>query len=168
MKDNVNKREILDKIIPIIENMTNQQGLIPLEVDFLKESGKWYLRIFIFRYGKPISHKDCEELTRRLDEYLDQLIPVPYYLEVSSPGTERKLKSTREYNIFKGKKVEIKLKQPLEDNMKIFVAELIEYLPESGLNVRVIENNADAASRKIINIDEKNISSVKLKAEYKI
>lgn len=162
MKNDVNKKEIIDKITPIIEAMTIQLGLILLETDFIKEAGKWYLRIFIYRHEQPISHKDCENLTRNLDEYLDQLIPVPYYLEVSSPGTERKLKSNREYNIFKGKRVEIKLKQPSEDNIKAFVAELIEYSCETGLRVRVIENS------KVININEKNISSVKLKAEYKI
>ena len=33
---------------------------------------------------------------------MDELIPVKYYLEVSSPGLERKFKSDKEFLIFKG------------------------------------------------------------------
>ena len=32
-----------------------------------------------------------------VDDFLDELIPVKYYLEVSSPGLDRKFKTEKEY-----------------------------------------------------------------------
>lgn len=161
MKEPVNKKNIQEKINPVIEKVASHLGLIPLEINFAKESGKWHLKIFIYSPEHSISHKDCEDLTRNLSDYLDQLIPVHYYLEVSSPGTERKLRSPKEYVIFKGKKVEIKLKQPVED-LKVFEAKIIDYGTESGLQLKIL--NSD----KTLNVSPDNISSIKLKPEYSI
>jgi ribosome maturation factor RimP len=158
----IDKRDILNKITPVLEKVAYQLGLIPLEINFLKESGKWHVIVYIYSQDHQISHKDCEDYTNGVSEYLDQLIPVHYYLEVSSPGTERKLKSPFEYNLFKGKRVNIKLKQPIEDNLKVFTAKIIEYKPESGLKVQLTDTD------KIVEIDNKNISQIKLKPEYKI
>ena len=57
---------------------------------------------------------------------MDELIPFKYYLEVSSPGLERRLKSTKEYLIFKGHNIVVKVKEPIEEkypkkfNAKLF------------------------------------------------
>ncbi|MFH0702443.1 MAG: hypothetical protein V2B14_02750 [bacterium] len=159
-EETIDKKEILSKITPVIEKFASQSGLILLEVNFVKESGRWHLRIFIYNQEHPISHEDCENLTKNIDESLDSFIPVQYCLEVSSPGIERKLKSVKEYNIFRDKKVEIKLKQ--QEGPKCFLAKIIEYSQENGLKIQVIDTN------EIMNLSEKNISSIKLKTEYEI
>jgi len=158
----IDKKDILNKITPVLEKVAYQLGLILLEINFVKESGKWHLTVYIYSQDHQISHKDCEDYTNSLGEYLDQLIPVHYYLEVSSPGTERKLKSPLEYNLFKGKKVDIKLKQPIREHLKVFTAKIVEYQPESGLKVQLTDTD------EIIEIDNINISQIKLKPEYKI
>jgi len=157
----IDKKDILNKITPVLENVAHQLELIPLEINFVKESGKWHLTVYIYSTDHEITHKDCEDYTNRIGEYLDQIIPVHYYLDVSSPGIERKLKSPFEYNIFKGRKVDIKLKQPIEENLKVFSAIIVEYIPEEGLKVQISDD-------KTITIDNKNISQIKLKPEYKI
>ena len=54
-------------------------------------------------------------------------------MEVSSPGLERKFKSEREYIVFRGKNVSVKLKEPLEgEEEKIFKATLTDYNPAEG------------------------------------
>ena len=161
MREPVNKKEIQEKINPVIEKVASHLNLIPIEIDFAKESGKWHLKIFIYSPEHLISHKDCEDLTRNLSDYLDQLIPVHYYLEVSSPGTERKLRSPREYVIFKGKQVEVKLKQPQEE-FKVFEAKIVDYNTKSGLQLSVLNND------KTLTVNPDNISSIKLKPEYNI
>lgn len=158
----IDKKDIQNKITPVLEKVAQQLGLIPIEINFAKESGKWHLTVYIYSADHQISHKDCEDFTNNVGEYLDQLIPVPYYLEVSSPGTERKLKSPLEYKLFKGNNVDIKLKQPIEENIRVFTAKIVDYNTESGLIVQL------AGSDKTININEKNISQIKLKPEYKI
>lgn len=154
-KDEINKKEILAKISPIIDKVGDNLNLVVLETDFIRESGIWYLRIYIYSEDHPISHTDCENFTRELGDWLDTLIPVPYYLEVSSPGIDRKLKSVREYNIFRGKKIEIKLKRPLEDTRKL-QARIIKYTSEDGLEVENISTG------KTIYIKDDNISSARL------
>ena len=100
----------MSDILPIIEKAAKNNGLILVEADMVKEAGKWTLKIFIYNPQKPITHEDCENISRTVDDYLDEIITVPYNLEVSSPGADRKLKSEKEYYIFKGKRAKVKLK----------------------------------------------------------
>lgn len=128
MKEQINRHEILEKITPLIENTAMRFNLIPVEIDFEKENHRWFLRIFLFSYEKSVSLEDCENVTRSLSDFLDELIPCKYYLEVSSPGLERKFKSDKEYLIFRGKNISIKLKMPLEgESENIFRAKLVDY-----------------------------------------
>ena len=159
-KDNINKTEIIKKVTPVIEKAVEESGLLLLEVDFVEEFGTWHLQVFIYNPKGSITHEDCGKITTVLDEQLDLLIPIPFYLEVSSPGIERKLKSPKEYEIFKGNRVKIKLKQPVNDNIKTYIGTIVEYSKETGLKIKLEENN------KIIEIDENNISQIKLEPKY--
>ena len=103
MKQDINRYEILEKITPLIENTAVRYNLIPIEIEFVKENHRWYLRIYLYSYDHDITLEDCENVTRSLNDFLDELIPVKYYLEVSSPGLERKFKSDKEFVIFKGR-----------------------------------------------------------------
>ena len=136
MKEEVNRHEILEKIMPLVENTAMRFNLVPVEVDFTKENHRWYLRIFLFSYDHPVNLDDCENVTRSIQDFLDELIPCKYYLEVSSPGLERKFKSEKEYLIFRGRNVSIKLKQPLEgETEQIFKAKLIDYDEREGITI---------------------------------
>ena len=136
MKEEINRHEILEKIMPLVENTAMRFNLIPVEVDFTKENHRWYLRIFLFSYDHPVNLEDCENDTRSIQDFLDELIPCKYYLEVSSPGLERKFKSEKEYLIFRGRNVSIKLKQPLEgETEQIFKAKLIDYDEREGITI---------------------------------
>lgn len=63
----------------------------------------------------------CEEFSRAVEVVLDRedIIDKEYSLEVSSPGVDRKLKSEREFNYYKGREVEVKLYAPI-DGVKEF------------------------------------------------
>ena len=162
MQQGFNRREIIEKITPVIENASMKNGLIPIEIDFQKESGKWFLRIFVYCNDHPVNLDDCEKLTRSIDNFLDEIIPVKYYLEVSSPGLERKIKSTQEYTIFKGKKIKLKLKSPIDEtNNKVFQGYIEDFQKNIGLIFK--EEN----SQNIMTIKEDNISSAQLVFEYK-
>ena len=128
MKQEINRHETLEKITPLIENTAMRFGLVPIEIDFEKENHRWFLRIFLFATDRGVTLDDCENVTRSLNDFLDELIPCKYYLEVSSPGLERKFKSDKEYLFFTGKNVSIKLKEPLDgESDNIFKANLIDY-----------------------------------------
>ena len=97
MKQEINRHEILEKITPLIENTAMRFDHIPIEIDFSKENHRWFLRIFLYSHKRGITLDDCENVTRSLNDFLDEIIPVKYYLEVSSPGLERKFKSDKEF-----------------------------------------------------------------------
>ncbi len=144
MKEEINRHEILEKVMPLVENTAMRFNLVPVEVDFTKENHRWYLRIFLFSYDHPVNLDDCENVTRSIQDFLDELIPCKYYLEVSSPGLERKFKSDREYLIFRGRNVSIKLKQPLEgETEQIFKAKLVDYDEREGITIIRLEDEKE-------------------------
>lgn len=157
MNKQFNKKHVLETIMPVIENTAMRYNLIPLEVSFEKENSHWFLRIFIYSNDHPVNHNDCEHMTRGLGDLLDELIPFKYYLEVSSPGLDRRLKSDKEYIIFKGHNVIVKVKEPVEANYpKKFSAKLLDFNEGVGLKVLTID------TKKEYTIDTDNIFSVRL------
>lgn len=157
MKQDVNRLEILNAITPLIENTAMRFNLVPIEIDFSKENHRWFLRIFLYSKEHNITLDDCEKVTRSLEDFLDELIPVKYYLEVSSPGLERKFKSEKEFIIFKGRRISIKLKEPLlGESEKIFKGEIIDYDYNEGLTFFRFDDGAE------IQIPKSNIQSAKL------
>ena len=144
MKEEVNRHEILEKVMPLVENTAMRFNLVPVEVDFTKENHRWYLRIFLFSYDHPVNLDDCENVTRSIQDFLDELIPCKYYLEVSSPGLDRKFKSDKEYLIFRRRNVSIKLKQPLEgETEQIFKAKLVDYDEREGITIIRLEDEKE-------------------------
>jgi ribosome maturation factor RimP len=156
MQKTVDKIEILKNIVPFVSEACRKLDLIPVEIDFKNESGRWYLKIFIFSENHTVTHNECEALTKSISDTLDEMIAVQYYLEVSSPGIDRKLKSTQEYNIFKNHNVIIKLKNSSEFELKNFKAKLTAFDEEIGLTVFV----PDLEKEIILQVND--ISSVRL------
>jgi ribosome maturation factor RimP len=155
-----NKKEMMQKLMPVVEHTCVKYSLIPLEVSFTKENGRWFLRIFIHKNHGSITLDDCENLTRGIGDYLDELIPMNYHLEISSPGLDRKLKTPMEYIVFKGKKATLKLKKPTEEfPEKVVEMKIIDYNNLDGL---IFEDLKDGKQHKI---KEDNIALVQLIVE---
>ena len=157
MKQEINRYEILGKITPLIENTAMRYGYIPIEIEFVKENHRWFLRIYLYSSEKDVTLDDCENVTRSLSDFLDELIPVKYYLEVSSPGLERKFKSDKEFVIFKGRRISLKLKEVLEGEVeKIFKGEILDFNETDGLRFLRFDDGQELL------IPRNNIQSAKL------
>lgn len=157
MKQEINRHDVLEKITPLIENTAMRFGYIPIEIEFVKENHRWFLRIYLYSKEKEVTLDDCEKVTRSLSDFLDELIPVKYYLEVSSPGLERKFKSEKEFVIFNGRRISLKLKTPLEgEEEKIFKGEILDYDEKEGLKFFRFDDG------KELQIPKNNIQSAKL------
>lgn len=140
----INRHEILEKITPLIENTAMRFNLIPIEIDFEKENHRWFLRIFLFSHDRGVTLEDCENVTRSLNDFLDELIPCKYYLEVSSPGLERKFKSDKEYIFFQGKNIILKLKSGVDEKEeKVFKAKILDFSEKEGLKVLRLEDERE-------------------------
>ena len=133
------KKEIISKITPLIENTLMRYGFMPVEIDFVRENDKDILKIFIYSKTKPVTLDDCEKISRSIDEFLDELIDFKYSLEVSSPGLTRKLKSVKEYLIFVGKIVLITTKtNDIFSNYKV-EGKILDYNDEKGVLIEEVQ-----------------------------
>ena len=118
----MSKREIYEAkteelILPIVE--ANNFELV--DVEYVKEAGNWYLRIYIDKEG-GININDCELVSRAFSEILDQkdYIEDAYILEVSSPGLGRPLKKDKDFQRNMGEEVEVRTYKPI-NKQKEFV-----------------------------------------------
>ena len=119
--------KISDKVEALARPVVEEEGCKLWSVEYIKEAGTWYLRIFIDKDG-GVGIADCEAISRRLDPILDEADPIPesYVFEVGSAGEERELKRTSDFEQFIGSDVEVKLYQPYEGR-KTLVGTLEEY-----------------------------------------
>lgn len=101
---------------PIVESL--QLELV--EVEYVKEGANWYLRVYIDKPG-GVDLDDCQAVSEQLDKLLDEKDPIPssYILEVSSPGIERPLKKTADYERFAGNLINIKTFAPIDGKKSI-------------------------------------------------
>lgn len=119
--------KITDRIWKLAEPIVKEQDCEIWDVEYVKEAGGWYLRLYIDREdGISINH--CEAVSRALDPILDEEDPIPtsYTFEVSSAGAERTLKRPQDFERFMGSFVEVKLYKPV-DGSKVYTGHLCEY-----------------------------------------
>ncbi|MCI9243113.1 MAG: ribosome maturation factor RimP [Lawsonibacter sp.] len=109
--------------LPVVESA----GCSLWDVEYVKEAGAWYLRVYIDKEG-GVSIDDCEAVSRPLSDLLDQADPIEgsYTFEVSSAGADRALKKPEHFARFQGAEVEVKLYRPKEGR-KEYVGLLRDY-----------------------------------------
>ena len=137
--------KITETVWQLAEPVARENGVELWDVEFVKEAGTQYLRVYI---DKPegICVDDCEAVSRALDPILDEADPIPcsYVFEVASAGIDRELKRPSDFEKFMGAKVEVKLYQAL-NGRKIHVGELAGY--DQG-NVTLLVNGKPLELKK--------------------
>ena len=111
----MNKKELRKEIYPLAEEVAEELGYEIVDIEFQNGSKHDLLSIFIYK-KEGIDLDDCTEMSRNLEKKLDDLdiLKNPYYLEISSPGLDRPLKTKDDYRRNVGKEVELKLYAPIE------------------------------------------------------
>ncbi len=146
------EKKLTDIVLPIVEN----NGFELVDVEIVKEYKDLFLRIYIDKEG-GILIDDCQLISSiispKLDEY--DLIKEKYFLEVSSPGLDRPLKTEKDFLKNKGTEIEIKLYKTI-DNKKMFIGVLDEYtgekiyISDKGGNKIEFDVNDVAMVKKVI------------------
>ena len=115
---------IVDCVTEIAERVASSEGMEIVDVEWKGGGSHRLLRIFIDKPG-GVSHADCEVISHQVGAILDveEVIPVRYTLEVSSPGLDRKLVKPADYQRFAGKKATVRLRDPI-DGRSHFVGRL--------------------------------------------
>ena len=82
-----------------LESLARECGLEFYDSETVSENSKAIYRVFVTKSG-GVSLDDCEKLSRLLSPIFDVEPPVSgeYFLEVSSPGLERKLSKPEHFS----------------------------------------------------------------------
>lgn len=149
--------KIEERVENLVERPIQELGYEVYDVEYAKEGKDYFLRIFI---DKPegIDLNDCEKVNNAINDLLDEAnyIQEQYFLEVSSPGIERKLRKEKHFKQNIGNTVETKLFRPIE-KQKSIVGVLKAYAND-WITVEV--------DGKDVNIDRQNIAQVKTVFEW--
>lgn len=145
--------KITDKVTELARPVVEEEGCSLWDVEYIREAGSWFLRIFIDKDG-GVGIDDCERISRRLDPILDEADPIPdsYVFEVGSAGAERELKRPGDFEQFMGSEVEVRLYQPV-NGCKVYVGVLAGY-DKGRVTVTVGKNE--------VSFDKSQIALVKL------
>ena len=104
------KKGIKDTVREAIEPTVTELGYSIWDITYSKVGADYHLEITIDN-EKGIYIEDCEKVHRAIDPILDEIDPIEgfYYLDVSSPGVERELRTEEHITAMVGSKVEAKL-----------------------------------------------------------
>jgi len=131
-------KNIAKQAIEIATKHAFKWNIEVLDAEFIKEGSERFLRIYLYK-PEGVSIDDCEILHRAIDEEIDMLdIKESYYLEVSSLGYDKNLRTDREFEIFNNTKVSIQLYKQIEKEKK-FEGILIKR--DQNITVLKIENS---------------------------
>ena len=124
---NNNTKNIAGVVSALIAPIAEKLGYELWDVEFVKEGTRRMLRVTLDSEG-GITIEDCEKMHRAIDPILDEADPIEcaYYLEVSSPGIERELRTDRHIEACIGCRVEARLYAPV-DGAKTFVGTLAAF-----------------------------------------
>ena len=138
-----------DLALPFVE----QAGCTLWDVEYVKEAGEWFLRVYIDRNG-GVDIDCCEAVSRPLSDALDEADPIQgsYTFEVSSAGLDRPLRRPDHFAQCMGRKVDVKLYRPV-DGCKEVTGALTGY--EDG-----------AVSVDGVRFDKKDVAQVRLHVEF--
>lgn len=130
------KKSIRETVKDAIEPCVLALGYRIWDVTYQKIGADYHLEITIDN-DRGIDIEDCEKVHRAIDPILDEVDPIEgfYYLEVSSPGVERELRTPEHIAASIGARVEAKLFSAYE-GQKSLTGELVAFL-DGKLTLRV-------------------------------
>ena len=134
-----NDGKVVTRVREAIGETVSSLGFSIWDIEYKKIGADWHLTITIDS-EEGVGIDECELVHRAIDPLLDEADPIEdaYYLDVSSPGLERDIRTKEHFLACVGETVQIKLFAP-KDRRREFVG--------------VLSCNEDAS---IITITEKN------------
>ena len=125
-------KKITDVVWALAEPAVQAQGCRIWDVEYVREAGQWYLRLYLDKDG-GVDILDCEAISRRVSDLLDEADPIEgsYTLEVGPAGAERALKRPSDFQQFMGSPVTVKTYQA-RNGRKEFAGTLAGFDEASG------------------------------------
>ena len=146
--------KVTDLTAKLAEPIAQEQGCTLWDVEYVKEAGTWFLRVYIDKEG-GVSINDCEAVSRPLSDKLDEVDPIEgsYVLEVGSAGADRVLKKPEHFAAYIGSEVEVRFYRP-QDGKKELVGVLAGY------------ENGNVTLEGDLRFEKKDIAQVRLHVTF--
>ncbi|MDO5724736.1 MAG: ribosome maturation factor RimP [Tissierellia bacterium] len=151
----MDRKELRKSLIQIAEDILNRfnSELVELEINRQKED----MHIVFYVYKESgVSIDDCVDISRAIESVIDErdLIENNYFLEVSSPGLDRPIKSDDDLRRNMNNDIEIKLYAPI-DGKKLYEGKINSYDKQSieftiEGEKKIIPRNKIALMRQVI------------------
>lgn len=149
-------RSVVDRISDAVSPILWTLGLELADVICVGQGPRSVIRVFI---DKPegVTLDDCERAHKALGPALDVADPFPhaYTLEVSSPGLDRPFKRIQDYRRAVGRRVTLKLREPLADQWRL-VGTLAD-VTEDAVTLEVSE----PPPSRTVTVEHKDIAEAK-------
>ena len=150
--------KITEQVWAFAEPVVQAHGCSLWDVEYVKEGGDWFLRLYIDKEG-GVDINDCEAISRKVSDLLDEADPIEssYVFEVGSAGLERQLKRPGDFQQFMGSPVLVKTYQP-KDGRKEFAGKLAGY-----------DNGAvllDMGTAEPVRLEKNEVALVRLRGEF--
>ena len=151
-------KKITDIVWELAEPAVQEQGCRIWDVEYVREAGQWYLRLYLDKDG-GVDILDCENVSRKVSDLLDEIDPIEgsYIFEVSSAGAERQLKRPSDFTRFMGEPVLVKTYQN-RNGRKEFAGKLAGY-----------DNGAvllDMGTAEPVRLEKNEVALVRLRVEF--
>lgn len=154
----MSRKEVLREVRGVANSIANDLNFELVDLEYVKENGRYFLRIYIHKDG-GVNLDDCQKMSELISEKLDKEDPIKdaYYLEVSSPGLDRPLKTNRDLQRNLGKDIEISLYTPYEDK-KNYEGTLTDFSDEN-INIKDYDHN-------LVEIPRDKVSKIRLAVKF--
>jgi ribosome maturation factor RimP len=142
--------EIVSKIERLIDTILTEKSFELVDLEYKSEGKGKIVRVFIDKQG-GVNMDDCSAVSRELSILLDvhDIIPSSYNLEISSPGLTRQLKKPADFGKNIGKKLKLKLINPIKKQYVLRNVNLVDFV-DNTINIEYEGNNYDIPLSSIV------------------
>ena len=118
--------QILDEFEKKIEPHLKNLNLELADLEYVRDGGYNYLRVYVEKMDETTTLDDCIDFSREIDGIADDLIEEKFFLEVSTPGVERRLRKPKDFVRFSGERINVQAKSNIEGAKK-FIGKLEKF-----------------------------------------
>jgi ribosome maturation factor RimP len=138
------RNQLLEEAEAVVSPVLANLGYELVELSLVVSHGRRTLRVFMDKPG-GVGLEDCAIASKAVGPMLDErgIQMGRYFLEVSSPGAERKLRTREDFRHFIGRKALVRLREARDGVNKIegsiagFDNDVLKLKPEDGKEVDV-------------------------------
>ncbi|MGL4624433.1 MAG: ribosome maturation factor RimP [Culicoidibacterales bacterium] len=152
---------IIEKTRELVEPILASKALTLYDIEYVKEGHDYFLRIYIDS-PNGIDLDTCVDVSEAVSLELDEkdFIEDVYFLEVSSPGAERPLRSLEDMEAAIGEHIYVKVREKV-NGIEAFQGDLTE-VTDGVLTIHYL----DKTRKKIVSFPYSNVKKARLAVKF--